>query len=206
MILNDLNGALDVSRETLDRLDQYHALLKKWNPKINLVSASTLPDAKERHFRDSVQVMSLIEGEAKTLVDMGSGGGFPGLVIAIVASDSRPDLAVTLIESDQRKASFLRTVLRETGTSASVLSKRIEQIDPINADVVTARALAPLSSLCVFAHRHLKSDGQALFLKGKSWGKEVEAARTEWRFSCTRHTSVTDDSSVILDLRDLTYD
>ena len=105
----------DVSRETMQRLDVYKSLLTKWNPKINLVSRSTLAEMDTRHFQDSAQILDLSDSSATNWVDMGSGGGFPGLVIALLAPELRPELNMTLIESDQRKCSFLRTVARESG-------------------------------------------------------------------------------------------
>lgn len=199
-------SGFNVSRETMDSLETYLALLRKWNPKINLVSANTLAEAETRHICDSAQITSFIPKTARNLVDLGSGGGFPGIVIAIMAKEQLPDLSVTLVESDQRKASFLRTVLRETRTQAQVHAKRIEDIDPQAADVLTARALAPLKSLCGFAQRHLATGGVALFPKGKTWGKEVEEAQAEWSFQCVSHKSITDPTAVVLELRDLSHD
>ncbi|GAA4221796.1 16S rRNA (guanine527-N7)-methyltransferase [Sagittula marina] len=205
MSLSSIAG-LDVSRETLERLGHYLELVKKWNPRINLISAKTLSEAENRHFYDSAQVFALLPKHAKSLVDFGSGGGFPGLVLAIIATELMPEMNITLIEADQRKASFLRTVLRETSVSATVIAKRIEQIEPLGCDVATARALAPLPLLCNFAYRHLQPSGCALFLKGKTWGKELEDAHTEWKFEYTAHTSQTDSDAVILHLRDLSHD
>lgn len=196
----------DVSRETSDRLTHYLELIRKWNPKINLVAPSTIDDAASRHFADSAQAYRLVPSDATRLVDIGSGGGFPGLVLAILAAADRPDLKVTLIESDQRKAAFLRTVARETGVKVDVLAKRIEEVPSLNCDVLSARALAPLPLLCQFASHHLASTGTALFLKGKSWGKEVEDALLQWKFSYTAHTSVTEPTSVVLELRDLSHE
>lgn len=194
---------MNVSRETQDKLDIYLGLLRKWSPKINLVSSSTLKDAASRHFRDSIQVADLAGADVRSWVDLGSGGGFPGAVVAIVLAEQRPDLVVALVESDQRKATFLRTVSRETKTPFQVIAKRIEEIDPLGADVVSARALAPLADLCGFAERHMKKTGRALFLKGESWGQEVEDARKQWRFTCEAHKSVTSAHAAVLEIGDL---
>ena len=121
-------GSLTVSRETIDRLSIYANLLEKWNPRINLVSRSTLDDLWSRHIVDSAQLFELAPVTAKHWVDLGSGGGFPGLVIAILAKELRPELEVVLVESDQRKCAFLRTVSRETNCGAVVHSKRVEEI------------------------------------------------------------------------------
>lgn len=191
---------MNVSRETQDALDRYADLLIKWNPKINLVAASTLKDARRRHFQDSLQVASLRPKAAKNWVDLGSGGGFPGAVVAIV---HKPDLDVTLVESDMRKATFLRTVSRETKTPFTVLSKRIEDIPPLQADVVSARALAPLPLLLMYAHQHMTATGTALFLKGETWREEVADAQKQWRFSMDTHTSTTNPNAVILEIGDI---
>ncbi|SMX32336.1 16S rRNA (guanine(527)-N(7))-methyltransferase RsmG [Maliponia aquimaris] len=196
---------IDVSRETCARLEQHLALLRKWNPRINLVSRSTLEDASLRHLRDSAQLVTLAPAPLKHWVDLGSGGGFPGLVVAILLAERDPACRVTMIESDTRKATFLRTVLRETGIAAQVLAQRIEEAAPQNADVVSARALAPLPKLLAFAQRHLHPDGTGLFPKGESWGKELDDARMEWQFSCTPHTSTTNATAVVLEIGDLAH-
>lgn len=193
---------LNVSRETLDRLAGFHDLLTKWNPKINLVSKTSLADAWDRHIRDSVQIYPLA-GSCQNWVDIGSGGGLPGLIVAIVAQEIKPDLHMTMIESDTRKATFLRTVVRELGLSATVLASRIEQVEPRNADVLSARALADLSLLLSFADRHLSPSGQALFFKGKTWQKELEEARKSWSFDVVAHTSKTNPNAAILEVREI---
>ncbi|PIE15960.1 MAG: 16S rRNA (guanine(527)-N(7))-methyltransferase RsmG [Rhodobacterales bacterium] len=193
---------VDVSRETLERLDTYAALLTKWNPAINLVAPSTLQHLWSRHFLDSAQVLG-IAPDAKKWVDIGTGGGFPGLIVAILAAQTHPDLAVTCIESDLRKATFLRTVARETGVDVQVISNRIEQVEPLHADVLSARALAPLNKLLGFAERHLSPDGRALFLKGASYADEVKEALENWRFQADTYASKTDLNAVILTLGDI---
>ena len=190
--------AANVSRETFLRLEAFAALLKKWNPVINLVAGSTLRDLWARHMLDSAQVLDLAPESARTWADLGSGGGFPGLVVAILAAERRPDLRVTLVESDQRKATFLRTVARETGISARILSERVEDIPPLNADVVSARALAPLSALLDLSARHLAPGGTVLFPKGASHAGEVTEALERWRFAVQNHPSRTDPQAVIL--------
>lgn len=193
---------LDVSRETLERLKTYESLLRKWNPAINLVAKSTLDDAWTRHILDSVQVFDLGQG-ATHWADLGSGGGFPGMVVAILAAERTPELKVTLVESDQRKATFLRTVARETGVSANVISRRIEQVDPLGADVVSARALASLDMLLGFAERHMKHTGKAIFLKGENYQQEIDAALASWRFNVQKTPSKTDSRAVILSIGEL---
>ncbi|MGR3377478.1 16S rRNA (guanine(527)-N(7))-methyltransferase RsmG [Salipiger abyssi] len=196
---------LDVSRETLDRLSHLATLLEKWSPKINLVSRATLDDRWTRHIVDSAQIFQCPRHRGGLWADLGSGGGFPGLVVAILASELAPDLDVKLVESDQRKAVFLRTALRETETAGQVIVGRIEDIPPLRADILSARALADLSTLLSFAHRHLNPIGQALFLKGANWKKEIAAAEESWKFSCERRTSITDPNAVVLTIGALTH-
>jgi len=188
---------LNVSRETLARLEIFAALLEKWNPRINLVSRNSLPDLWTRHIADSVQVFRCVTPHGHWL-DIGSGGGFPGIIIAILAVESAPGLRVTLIESDQRKSAFLRTAARETGANCQVIAKRIEAVEPQQADILSARALADLDTLLGFAERHLKPEGVALFPKGATWEKECAAARQRWNFNAEPITSKTDPDAVIL--------
>ncbi|MBL3559213.1 16S rRNA (guanine(527)-N(7))-methyltransferase RsmG [Rhodovulum sulfidophilum] len=191
----------DVSRETSERLARYAALLRKWNPAINLVSRATLDELETRHFADSAQLFDLAPAEARHWVDLGSGGGFPGLVIAIISEEYAPDLQVTLIESDQRKATFLRTVIRELGLKrVEVIDARIEAADPQEADVLSARALAPLDRLLGFAERHLAPGGISLFPKGARYADEVNRALASWRFEVQNHLSKTDPQAVVLKL------
>lgn len=194
---------LGVSRETFERLETFATLLRRWNPKINLVAKSTIKDLWSRHILDSLQVWREVPAGAKKIVDLGSGGGFPGLVIAICAADERPDAHVKLVESDTRKVTFLRTVLRETDVAATVIAKRIEAVDPINADIITARALTELSGLLGFAKRHLAPSGCCLFPKGKNWRDEIQSARQAWDFSYDAVSSKTDPQAVILRIEGL---
>lgn len=193
----------DVSRETVGRLETYRSLLARWNPRINLVARSTLDKVWDRHFTDSAQLFALRPDGARHWADLGSGGGFPGLVIAILAAEGAPDLRVTLVESDQRKCAFLATVLRETGVSATILAQRIESVPPLGADVVSARALAPLETLVGYARRHLAPGGRALFLKGESLAAELDIARRSWRFSQETVPSLTDPSAAVVVMKDI---
>ncbi len=191
----------NVSRETAERLATYAARLREWNPRINLVSKSSLDDLETRHFADSLQLFSLAAHPVRHWVDVGSGGGFPGLVIAIRAMEAGSPSRVTLIESDQRKAAFLRTVIRETAAPAVVLCDRIETAPPQHADVVSARALTDLSQLLDYAARHLDPNGVCLFPKGATWQKELPAARARWHFDLEATKSLTDADAVILQIK-----
>jgi 16S rRNA (guanine527-N7)-methyltransferase len=182
-----------VSRETRARLNTYAELLRKWQRSINLVGPRTLDDLWNRHFIDSAQLMPLIPSTARVLVDFGSGAGFPGLVLAILGMAQ-----VHLIESDQRKATFLREVARATGTAITVHTKRIEQVTPFPADVVSARALAPLSDLLGYAAPFIGPDSLCLFPKGQMVEDELTAASKTWNMNIDRIQSVTDPSATIL--------
>jgi 16S rRNA (guanine527-N7)-methyltransferase len=187
---------MDVSRETQERLTAYAELIRKWSPRINLVASSTLADIETRHIQDSVVLVRRAPDTSSSWVDLGSGGGLPGVVAAIL----RPDCDVTLIESDGRKATFLRTVIRDLGLRARVVAARIEAVDPLQADVVSARALAPLPRLLGYARRHSTDGTRMLFAKGRSWAIEEAEARHAWRYDLTVHPGASGDGGVILEL------
>ena len=189
---------LDVSRETFDDLERYVTLLKKWTKRINLISAATIPVIWDRHVRDSVQVYRSISNSDGIWLDVGSGGGLPGIVLAIIRKHEAPGVKTVLIESDLRKATFLRAVSRELDLRAEVISKRIEAADPVGASVISARALGPLEALLGFAERHLAPGGHAVFPKGETWQKEVDNARKTWRFDLDVVQSETDKKAAIL--------
>ncbi|WP_170334299.1 16S rRNA (guanine(527)-N(7))-methyltransferase RsmG [Ruegeria arenilitoris] len=196
----EIFDGLSVSRETFERLETYVDLVQRWNPKINLVSRNSLKDIWARHILDSVQVYRCA-GTYKTWADLGSGGGFPGMVCAIMAIEEAPDAKFTFVESDQRKSAFLRSVARECGANCAVISKRIETVVPLQAEVLSARALADLKALLSFCDRHLGKTGIALLPKGASWKKELEAAREQWNFECEPITSLTEPQAVILRIK-----
>lgn len=199
----DFQSKMDVSRETLERLDVYSALLEKWNPAINLVAKSTLADRWTRHFLDSAQIFEIVSPSHGVWADFGSGGGFPGLIVAILAAERRPEMRVVCVESDTRKATFLRTVIREAAINAEVLSDRVEKLEPIGAQIVSARALAPLPQLLAYAHRHLAPGGEAIFQKGAEFEAEVAKSLEPWRFRLDTYPSKTDPSATILKLGEI---
>ena len=202
--MSDVAGLGDhVSRETTQKLAAYQSSLLRWTKTINLISPSTADAAWERHIVDSAQVFDLIPKHCRQLVDIGSGGGLPGLVIAIMAQEHKQDLTVTLIESDQRKVAFLRTIARELSLSARIICNRIEAVENISADVLTARALAPLPDLLGYAQSILAPRGIALFQKGRNVAQEVESARMSWQFALTSHPSRTDKEGCILQIEDI---
>ena len=190
-----------VSRETFLKLKEYEKLLTKWNSKINLVSKSTLRDFWNRHILDSVQVFCAIGKKTGKWVDFGSGGGFPGLVLAILSDEFEVSNNLCLIEADVRKSVFLKTVCRELGLVVDVFNNRVEEISPMLADVVSARALAPLKTLCFYAESHLNENGIAVFAKGENWESELLEAQKNWIFEYDVVTSKLHQGSVILVLR-----
>lgn len=193
---------LNVSRETSEKLKFFHGALLKWTSKINLISKSSIDDIWSRHIWDSAQLVPL-KPEFDHWVDIGSGGGFPGLIIAIFSSETHVNQKVTLVESDQRKSAFLRSVIRDLQLNAHVITDRVEEIDPLKADVLSARALASLNRLLEFSERHLSDRGMAYFLKGKSWEKEVQVARDSWSFKIKAHKSNTNSEAAILEVKEI---
>lgn len=191
---------LDVSRETFDRLVAYQDLVIKWNDAINLVSRGSIPDLWARHILDSAQIATLAPEGPKLWADLGSGGGFPGIVAAIQLKAVSPETSFTLIESDARKATFLRQAIRLFELNAEVLAQRVEAVQPLRAQVLSARALAPLSQLLEYAKRHLSEDGRAFFPKGGSYPEEIRQARQWWNFRVRTHISRTDANAAILEV------
>jgi 16S rRNA (guanine527-N7)-methyltransferase len=188
--------SVDVSRETEDRLEALVLTLERWQRAINLVGRGTLEDVWRRHILDSAQLAKLLPAEARTLTDLGSGGGFPGLVLAAL----RPDLHVTLVESDARKGAFLGEAARRMALPKppEILIQRIESGRPAPADVVTARALAPLRQLLAWAAPYRSDPAICLFHKGKGWQGELTEAQEDWEIDVQLFSSVTDRDAVLL--------
>ena len=193
-----LTGILDVSRETEKRLTAYVALVRKWQPVANLVAESTLDTVWQRHVADSAQIAALFP-EAETFLDLGSGAGFPGLVVAIVSR--RP---VDLVESNVKKCAFLRAAVHETGTSARIHEGRIDSILAewaVVPSLITARALAPLSELLGMTADLIGKGARAAFHKGRNFEREIAEASQSWDFDLVRHASRIDPTGVILEVR-----
>jgi 16S rRNA (guanine527-N7)-methyltransferase len=186
----------DVSRETLARLQIYADLLVTWSARINLVGRATLDDLWRRHFLDSAQLLRLLPAGAKSLVDLGSGAGFPGLVLAILGMPR-----VELVEADSRKAAFLREAARVTGTAVMVRGCRIEAVPPHAVDVVTARGCAPLEKLLSLSGRFIGSHTTCLFLKGARAEEELTEAGKAWTMTVSRHPSRADPGGIVLSLQ-----
>ncbi len=200
----DFQAAFDVSRETMDRLICYEALLHRWQKAVNLVSSKTLDSVWMRHFADSAQLLRLVPTRYAWL-DMGSGAGFPGLVIAILAA-GQPGFTMQLVESDTRKCAFLRDVARQTSAPVEIHNARVEsaasQLKVGSVDVVTARALAPLGKLLGLAAPYLDADTVGLFPKGRDATQEVETATKVWRFRCELIESLSDHNGRIAVITD----
>lgn len=196
--IEEFQRLTNVSRETLGRLAAYLRLLEHWQRRINLVGGQSLADSWRRHFLDSVQLLPLLPEGARSIVDLGSGAGFPGLVLGILGVPK-----VHLVESDGRKCEFLREAARETGVSAVIHSGRIANLAPWPADAVTVRALAPLSSLLSLALPFLDLGAVGLFLKGKGVFEELTEAEKSWKMAIERFPSQSDPDGVILRLGDV---
>lgn len=192
-------NSLHVSRETISKLEIYLAQLVKWQRAINLVSPKTLPDAWNRHFVDSAQLLPLIPKHTKKIADLGCGAGFPGLVLAILD----PTLDIHLVESDEKKCQFLKHVSRETNCAITVYNERIELcINDIKPDLITARALASLDKLLSYTKGCFEENSslEFIFLKGERAEEEIVEARKNYRFDCKLFPSETDDNARIVHL------
>jgi len=190
-----ITGATD---DALGRLEAYLGLLERWQGTVNLVGAQTLDDPWRRHFLDSAQLRPLLPAAARVVCDIGSGAGFPGLVLAILDRDGGREYH--LVESNGRKCAFLREAGRTAGAGAMVHNNRIEEMRGISADLVVARAVAPLTKLLEYAISVLSKHGQCLFLKGKSWREELTEAEKHWIMKESHLESLSDPTGTILKL------
>ena len=185
-----------VSRETLGRLETYADLLTRWSERINLVGRDTLADLWRRHILDSAQLYPFVPGSARNLIDLGSGAGLPGLVLAILGVPG-----AELIEADSRKSAFLREAARVTGAAVTIRPCRVQAVPPYPADVVTARACAPLDKLLELAERFVAPHTLCLFPKGERFEQELTEARKGWTMRVSVEQSVSDRRGVILRLQ-----
>ena len=190
----------DVSRETEARFAAFETEFLKWASRVNLVAPSTLKDFRQRHIADSAQILDLAP-ETKTIIDLGSGGGFPGLILAISLAET-PGAQVHLVESNGKKCAFLRHIVRTLALPASVHHNRIEDVMTTlpKPDILTARALAPLALLLRLALPQLNHDVPAFFHKGRDHAEEIALARGEFKFDLVVHKSRIDADSVILEI------
>ena len=197
------DAAGPVSRETFDRLVAFEQMFQKWNRSINLVAQSTSGDVGQRHNLDSAQ-LGRIEPSATRWVDLGSGGGFPGLVMAFLLAE-RDGASIDLVESNRKKASFLQAVVGQFNLPARVVARSIDDSHAFvsTPQIVTARALAPLSTLLDLSAPWLTSGARGLFHKGRDYRAEVQESVHRWSFDLVEHPSVTDAGGVILELSNL---
>ncbi len=208
--VESLSGLGAVSRETRARLETYQALLVKWQKSINLVAPSTLEDAWERHFADSAQLLVHAPAKIKLWLDVGSGAGFPGLVMGILLMETHPGSEVVLIESDTRKCAFLQTVIAQTKAPVRVLPMRVEKaaedvVGKVGStpDVISARAVAPLSKLLEMIAPFWSQDCVGLFMKGRDVVFELTEASKCWTIKASQAPSITAGDGVILKLEEL---
>ena len=194
---------LKLSETAIQSLRALQALVEKWTPHINLISKASVPEIWTRHIEDSAILCQVPMNSVRHWVDLGAGGGFPGLVVAVILRDKDQPVTVTLVESDLRKATFLREAARQLGLTVDVRSDRAERLDPLGADVVSARALTSLDGLCELAHRHLAPSGLCLFPKGERFSDEVEIARKNWMFDLETRENLDHKGSALLVLRNL---
>jgi 16S rRNA (guanine527-N7)-methyltransferase len=193
---------LDVSRETLDRLEAFVALVEKWNPVINLVAKSSLSDIWHRHLEDSAQLVSMAQ-LGYYWIDIGSGGGFPGIVVAIILQEIAPATRVVLIESDVRKSTFLRQAVATLGLSCDIYNARIESLHLQRGATLSARALAPLPKLLALSESLVEEGGVCLLMKGQSYLHELADARRSWSFECDIIKSQTNADAAVLKIRNI---
>jgi len=193
---DEIGKLLNVSRGTLSQLESYLGLLEKWQRRINLVANSTLADAWQRHILDSAQLARFYPPNTKKILDVGSGAGFPGLVLAILGG-----VEVDLVESDQRKAIFLSTVINSLGLTAKVYNQRVEALPNLAPDVVTARALAPVPKLLKLIENQLSPDIVCLFLKGAKVEDELTNLQSYSSMVATSYPSLSGENGVVLELK-----
>ena len=187
---------IPVSRETLARLEAYAELLTRWSARINLIGRDTIADLWRRHILDSAQLRAFVPDRARNMIDLGSGAGLPGLVLAIIGVPG-----VELVEADSRKCAFLREAVRITEALVTLRPCRIEAVSPHPVDFVTARACAPLDRLLGLAEPFLAPDSECLFLKGERVGEELTLARKRWTMTPSLHQSRSDPRGVVLRLQ-----
>jgi 16S rRNA (guanine527-N7)-methyltransferase len=203
----DINNEIEkynVSRETIHKLTTFVALLTEWNEKMNLVSKNSLEDVWTRHVLDSLQLIEYIPETSKAVLDIGSGSGFPGIVLAIALQEKIPSAHMILVESITKKATYLNDVCLRIGLDNTyVVNSRIEDTKLNQVDVITARAVADLDTLCGYSLNFMKSGTKALFLKGRTYEDELELARQKWFFDVIVHGNQYSEDGVILEISNL---
>jgi 16S rRNA (guanine527-N7)-methyltransferase len=186
----------NVPHETWQKFLEYESLLLKWNKNINLISKNSIPDLWNRHILDSAQLINFIDNKSMLLLDVGSGAGLPGIILSILGMQK-----VILVDSDQRKCSFLSEVKRILGLDIEVINDRVESIENVKVDIITARGFASLNEIFKSVQNiHYK---RMLVLKGESTKNEIIKAQLYWNFACIKHISKTHGGSYVLDIKDI---
>ena len=193
----------NVSRETFEKLKCYQSLLIEWQAKFNLVSQSSLNEAWNRHFLDSVQLFKYVPETAQTLIDFGSGAGFPGMVLAIMAKEKTPYLKITLVESIKKKTLYLKEVAEKTSVDVNIINERIENISFQKFDVITSRAMTSLTDLLGYAFPFCKKETVCIFPKGKKYAEELAEAHKNWLFKCSVEPSEQSEEGRILIIKNI---
>ena len=193
-----------VSRETIRSLEKYEKLLIKFNKKLNLVGKSTINEIWHRHFLDSFQLIDFIDKNDKTLVDLGSGAGFPGIVVAIIAEERKIPLKIKLIEKSRKKINFLKEIISQLKLNAEVINKNVfDQQIIFTDDVFAIRAFKPLTIILELIHKKAKNLKKAFIFLGKTWSKELLVASKIWDIKYKQRVSVTSDDSIIIEINSL---
>ena len=195
---------LNVSRETIERLEAYVAVLRDWRERINLVGRSTMDDVWGRHVLDSGQLFRHLPEECPSVMDVGSGAGLPGLVLAAIAAGSRPGMATVLVESDGRKCAFLEAAADAAGVKVEIRNERVENLPPLGPAVITARAVAPLEKLIAMTRRQHHPGLQCLFMKGATHKRELTCLDDSPNIAVTVIPSVTSPEGAIIRLEGFT--
>lgn len=201
--MNDILKTYNVSRETIDKLKAYEALVLEWNNKFNLISKSSVSDIWHRHIEDSMQLCEYITQKDEFLYDFGSGAGFPGVVIAIIAQEKFPNLKISLIESIGKKAKFLSVVNDELNLKMDIYNDRIENLNLKKANIITSRAMASLEKLLEYSKPFCSNKTKLLFLKGEKWQEEVKEAEKKWLFKFVAQKSQTSDNGCVLQIENI---
>lgn len=194
----------NVSRETLSKFEQYHELLLMWGKKINLIGKTTIDDFWNRHILDSAQILEYIKPSDNSIIDLGSGAGFPGLVVAKLISETNTNALVTLVDSSVKRCAFLREAARVLDVKVNVENKKVEEIESSHYDILTARAFTALDNLLNYSSSFAQINTRMLFLKGSEVDKEIKDAQKNWLFDYTIHPSISDDRGCVIEISNLT--
>ena len=201
--IDTFNRITQVSRETIRSLEKYEKMLISANNSLNLIGKSTIPDIWNRHFLDSFQLIDFIGKNEKSLIDIGSGAGFPGIILAIAAKDKKIPLKITLADKSPKKIIFLKRIIKELNLNAQTLNKNILDDDTkIKDDIIVTRAFKPLSVILKLIHNKGENWKKIFIFQGKTWRKELQQASKNWDIEYKQRRSITNSDSVILEIED----